>query len=138
MLFRPLLLILISISYYGQDTHIQLSGEILSPPSDTLTVECFTDGRLVDKDVFVGKFYELRLGDAPHYTVKISSGAKVKYCSINCNFMKTEKIPVDVDFATNYNAEIYLEKPNDKYFTMRLYDRYRVKYTEIERTTSEY
>lgn len=126
-------------SFFAQgQTFIQISGEIIRPPNDTIKIECFSDGELIDIDVFVGKFYNFTLGSMPHYTLKIQSGGKVKYCQVVCNMMTTEKIIVDVDFSSNFNSIIYLDKPSDKFFTMLLYDKYRVKIAEIERSYSQY
>ena len=119
-------------------TSIQISGQIIRPPSDTITVECFSDGNTIDRDVFVGQFYNFTIGERPHYTLKFTSGQKVKYCYIICNMMGVEKIIVDVDFASEFNAIIYLEKKNNKYFSMMLYDRYRTRNSETIRRFSQY
>ena len=121
-----------------QKSFIQVTGSVMRPPNDTIILEVFTDGETIDRKVFIGKFYSFEIGYRLLYIAKITSGNKVKYCYINTNFMATEKIIVDVDFSSNFHSEIYLDKPNDKYFTMRLYDRYRSKFIEIERTYSEY
>ena len=131
------LLVFLPITIFSQ-VNIQISGEIIRPPNDTIRIECFSDGELIDKDVFVGKFYNFTIGNAPHYTLRFQSGSKVKYCQVICNMMTTEKIIVDVDFSSNFNSIIYLEKPSDKFFTMLLYDKYRVKIAEIERSYSQY
>ena len=121
-----------------QKSFIQVTGSVMRPPNDTIMVEVFLDGRVVDTQVFISKFYSYEIGHGLLYIAKITSGSKVKYSYINTNFMQIEKIIVDVDFSSNFNCEIYLDKPNDKHFTMRLYDRYRSKFIEIERTYSEY
>lgn len=126
-------------SFFAQaQTYIQISGEVIRPPDDTIKVECFSDGRLIDQDIFVGKFYNFTLGQLPHYTLKFTSGSKTKYCQLICNMMSTEKIIVDVDFSSEFNSIIYLQKKSDKAFTMLLYDRYRVKESDILRSFSQY
>lgn len=128
-----------SASLFAQgQTFIQISGEVIRPPDDTIKVECFSDGRLIDRDIFVGKFYNFTLGQMPHYTLKFTSGSKTKYCQLICNMMSTEKIIVDVDFSSEFNSIIYLRKKSDKAFTMLLYDRYRVKESDILRSFSQY
>src|SRR5690554_1104757 len=137
---RPLLFIAFFFaSFFAQgQTFIQISGEVIRPPDDTIKVECFSDGQLIDRDVFVGKFYNFTLGQLPHYTLKFTSGSKTKYCQLICNMMSTEKIIVDVDFSSEFNSIIYLRKRSDKVFTMLLYDRYRVKESDILRSFSQY
>ena len=138
---KPLQLIalfLFAAASIEAQTYIQISGEVIRPPDDTIKIECFSDGQLIDRDVFVGKFYNFTLGQMPHYTLKFTSGTKTKYCQVICAMMSTEKIIVDVDFSSGYDAVIYLEKKNNKYFTMLLYDRYRFRESEILRSFSQY
>lgn len=111
---------------------IYISGKFVRA-TDAVVAYCYSDGELIDSAEFTGRFYGFEIGERPHYTIKFTSGDRVKYCHVVTNFMEVENIIVDVDFAKNFDALIYLDKPRAKAYKMISYDNRQMLVGEIER-----
>lgn len=138
--FISLLLIAFALNTHAQRPlrQVLITGEVMNARNDTITVECFSGGSLIDKDTYVGRFYSLTLGEHKYYQIRITSGEYSKTCLLSTNMMGIEKIILDVDFASPFDSFVYLEKDNAKVFKMMLFDKRRTLYNEIERNFTEY
>lgn len=138
--FISLILLVFALNTHAQrqPRQILITGEVMNARNDTITVECFSGGNLIDKDTYIGKFYSLTLGEHRYYQIRITSGGYHKTCLLSTNMMGVEKIILDVDFASPFDSFVYLEKDNSRVFKMMLFDKRRTLYKEIERNFTEY
>lgn len=103
------------------DNQIQLHGKLIAAENDTVSITVWSNGELIGQELQEGVFYEMVLGEHPHYTIEFVSGSQVKYCTLICHFMEFESIPVDIDFRSNQNIIIYKKRKNSKAYIVVYY-----------------
>lgn len=109
---------LIFLASFAEAQEIQLHGRFFRTQNDTTRITIWSDGDLIGKSATTDSFYSLVLGNRPHYTIKMQSGSKTKYCHIFCQFMEFESIQLDCDFLSSQNVIIYKEKKSSKKYIL--------------------
>ena len=107
--------------YTLSNNQIQIHGKLIAPENDTTAITVWSDGDMIDRSRITGVFYEMVIGQRPHYTIQYQNGSKIKYCTIICHFMEFESIPIDIDFRNNQSIMIYKKRKNSNSYVIVYY-----------------
>lgn len=110
------------VSQPQESPDIRLGGLIYFPESDTIIIDIWSDGRTIGRKVITKKHYTLSLVEgAPHYTIRFTSGRRVKYLHLFCDYMHHEDIKADLDFRTSKSVRISKARRKAKNYTFEIY-----------------